>query len=79
VLVTVWKVSSVRWHIYVFREAKSFALLYLDCVLSTDVYTLQFSVTVTKSFIDYIRCRPIVFDVFGHAQLSMPESAAAAK
>ena len=40
----------------------------------TCVYVAQFSVTVTKSFIDYIKLRPIVFDVFGHAQQNVPET-----
>jgi len=26
----------------------------------------QFTVTVTRSFIDYVLCRPVVFEVFAH-------------
>ena len=32
------------------------------------IYILQFSVTVTKSFIDYIKTQPLLFEVFGHYQ-----------
>jgi len=38
------------------------------------VHCVQFSVTVTKSFVDYVKSRPIIVDVFGHAQLSVSES-----
>ncbi|CAH1774965.1 unnamed protein product [Owenia fusiformis] len=29
----------------------------------------NFTVTVTKAFLDYVKCQPIVFEVFGHYQL----------
>jgi kinesin family protein 1 len=32
-------------------------------------FYFQFTVTVTKSFVDYIKSQPIVFEVFGHYQL----------
>lgn len=47
-----------------------------DWHLLTGVWTKQFSVMVTKAFIDYIKSRPIVFDVFGHAQHSTSENGA---
>ena len=31
-------------------------------------FLFQFSVTVTQSFIDYLRSKPIVFEVMGHYQ-----------
>lgn len=31
-------------------------------------FPLQFTTTVTKSFIDYVKNHPIVFEVFGHYQ-----------
>lgn len=31
-------------------------------------FFLQFTVSVTKSFIDYIKTQPLVFEVFGHYQ-----------
>jgi len=42
------------------------------------VFSVQFSVTVTKLFVDYIKSRPIVFDVFGHSQHVVPDSGSAA-
>jgi kinesin family protein 1 len=31
-------------------------------------YLLQFNVIVTHSFVDYLRTKPIVFEVMGHYQ-----------
>lgn len=31
-------------------------------------YTVQITVTVTKSFLEYLKTQPIVFEVFGHYQ-----------
>jgi len=43
------------------------------------VHGEQFSVMVTKCFIDYVKSQPIVIDVFGHAQLGVSESSGVTK
>ncbi len=39
--------------------------MYLSCVSSR---LCQITVEVTKSFVEYIKTQPIVFEVFGHYQ-----------
>ena len=39
-----------------------------DRLTICDIIYFQFTVTVTKSFIDYIKSQPLVFEVFGHYQ-----------
>lgn len=36
--------------------------------VNMNCFLLQFTVKVTKSFIDYIKSQPLVFEVFGHYQ-----------
>lgn len=42
--------------------------LYKRMVTLFKLSTLQITVTVTKSFVDYLKSQPIVFEVFGHYQ-----------
>ena len=50
-----------------------FTLKYLDsimflCLSCQNLFSLKFTVSTTKSFIDYIKTQPLVFEVFGHYQ-----------